>query len=887
MSQYPPIRPWAGLSAIDREDEPGVLYEDERQQWLRQHLHVAPRTTKKIGNKSLPLFADRGPSMAENLRGIAERGAARRNGTAVSKNDVSTKPLPPIPKGALQPASTVGQEDIFQGSGSDINNMSIHYVLNRSRMQGNQAETPFSQPEPSQPATKAGQKADVAGPVYSSEKMKLNLLLKECKQRGYDNETPSIQPRGSEPALPPIVPPVSDDHYNAQASDTNQSSTDRRLALAALCYDPVYGALDYHDLSRASLSCVPVPETSYAQPNSNPHRHGHSPTSWYEASPTSNKFIPDAQVEVAPSATAETEINQENQFTKVQHPTVEELIALINREKENCRLANENHNLGSPSSAYRLAPPNSASTDIFYEDQNTGSDSQIPDFVIRNAESPPFASLGTIRNLTPTTPVGSPPPSHAQSPCPEGCCYWSEDEFDLESIASSDMPPQESPVLPSSSPLFSPLEECYIQDSEISSESQTSVTVASGHQLDWDNTTPDSPLLGSPPSPKSRPSDLRAYPYSDVPRVGISPSHNIPYDPRLTTVAFRPDYMSSPTSYPNWLQPTDMNNVDQSLIPRHLNVTKKNPAFTMNVPIHNVSQHQTAVHVPGSSNGGHSCAASVVSNESNINNPSSNSTLSRTSRSPDASSSEGSEGSRGTKRKRFTKNLFGKKGYLEDNEVSRERKFKFIKGAIEKGHSTIGSIKGMIWDENRALINPSKPSIVTDNTAPITLSTDVQSILYAEIENMITHAANEFLMKEYYDGHLSASSLNRVKRRWERMNMPGVPEFHFDQTTQYKLIIANREHLKFGEASNGLRPYTVLRNWKKICKNMSIRTFVAPDSVIKKHIHDILDLLEILNADECHIELIMALDTHVRGELKKHEVMQHYRDTQNSGNSRS
>ncbi|KAJ5812784.1 hypothetical protein N7447_009807 [Penicillium robsamsonii] len=885
MSQYPPIRPWAALSAIDLEDEPGILYEDERQQWLRQHPHVAPRTAKKIGNKSLRPFADGGPSMAKNLRGIAERGAARRNGTAVNKNDVSTKPLPPIPQEAPQPASTAGQKNVFQGSGSDINKMSIHYVLNRSEMQRNQAETPFSQRGPSQPVTEAGQKAGVDGPAYSSEKMKLNLLFKECKQQGYDDKTPSIQPRGSELALPLTVP-FSDDCYNAQVSDINQSFADRRLALAALCHDPVY-------------------EAPYAQPNSSPHRHGHSQSSWYEASPTGSEFTPDSQVAVTPSANPVPGINQENQFTEVQRPTIEELITLINREKENCRLAHGNHNPGSPSSAYHLDPPNSAFTNIFYADPNTGSDFPTPDFVIRNAQSPPFASPGTIRELTPTTPVGFPSLSHAQSPCPKGCCYWSEDEFDLESSASSklqfdqersasDTPPQESPVLPSSSPLFPSLEECYIRDSEIPSESEIGTTIASVHQLDWDNTAPDSPLLDSPPSPiratplpERRPSNLRACSYADVSRVGISPSPNIPHDPRLTTVTFRPDCMSSPTSYTNWLRPTDMNNVDQSLVPRQLNVTKKNPAFTMNVPIQNVSQHQTVVHVSGSSNGRYSHAASVVSNESNINNLSSNSTVSRTSQSPDASSSGGSEDSRGTKRKRFTKNLFGKKGYLGDNQFSRERRFKFIKGAIEKGHSTIGSIKGMILDENRALINPSKPSIVTDNTAPITLNTNVQSILYAEIENTITHAANEFLMKEYYDGHLSVSSLNRVKRRWERKNMPGVPEFHFDQTTQYKLISANREHLKFGKATNGLRPYAVLRNWKKICKNMSIRTFVAPDSVIKKHIHDILDLLEILNADECHIELIIALDAHVRGELKKHEVMQHYRDTQNSRNSRS
>lgn len=88
MSQYPPIRPWATLNAIDQDHKSEILDEDERQQWFQQHPHVDLHIAKRIGNKSQRAFAERGPSMAEGLRGIAERGAARRNGTAVNKNDV-------------------------------------------------------------------------------------------------------------------------------------------------------------------------------------------------------------------------------------------------------------------------------------------------------------------------------------------------------------------------------------------------------------------------------------------------------------------------------------------------------------------------------------------------------------------------------------------------------------------------------------------------------------------------------------------------------------------------------------------------------------------------------------------------------------------------------
>jgi hypothetical protein len=31
-------------------------------------------------------------------------------------------------------------------------------------------------------------------------------------------------------------------------------------------------------------------------------------------------------------------------------------------------------------------------------------------------------------------------------------------------------------------------------------------------------------------------------------------------------------------------------------------------------------------------------------------------------------------------------------------------------------------------------------------------------------------------MKEYYAGHLSSSSLDKLKNRWQKKHMPGVPD---------------------------------------------------------------------------------------------------------------
>ena len=88
MSLYPPSRLWAALSGIDQDHESGILYADERQQWARQHPYVVPHNANTTVKMIQPTSADRGPSMAEGFRSIAERGAARRNGTAMNNNDM-------------------------------------------------------------------------------------------------------------------------------------------------------------------------------------------------------------------------------------------------------------------------------------------------------------------------------------------------------------------------------------------------------------------------------------------------------------------------------------------------------------------------------------------------------------------------------------------------------------------------------------------------------------------------------------------------------------------------------------------------------------------------------------------------------------------------------
>jgi hypothetical protein len=54
-----------------------------------------------------------------------------------------------------------------------------------------------------------------------------------------------------------------------------------------------------------------------------------------------------------------------------------------------------------------------------------------------------------------------------------------------------------------------------------------------------------------------------------------------------------------------------------------------------------------------------------------------------------------------------------------------------------------------------------------------------------------THAANEFLMKEYYAGHLSSSSLDKLKNRWQKKHnlvLRGLVETEFRDSRHVLLL---------------------------------------------------------------------------------------------------
>ena len=144
----------------------------------------------------------------------------------------------------------------------------------------------------------------------------------------------------------------------------------------------------------------------------------------------------------------------------------------------------------------------------------------------------------------------------------------------------------------------------------------------------------------------------------------------------------------------------------------------------------------------------------------------------------------------------------------------------------------------------------SEEQVLPPQTFPISLDPSYQSRLIADLELMIVISANRFLVRQARTGRITSSSIAQVRRGWEANNRAQVVEYQFDQTTQLGLIITNLATVKFcGEVAMDLVALNAaLYAWRSMAREMSIRTFCAGDSVIRKWLNDVPRIFDMLGA---------------------------------------
>ncbi|PLB51054.1 hypothetical protein P170DRAFT_464063 [Aspergillus steynii IBT 23096] len=239
------------------------------------------------------------------------------------------------------------------------------------------------------------------------------------------------------------------------------------------------------------------------------------------------------------------------------------------------------------------------------------------------------------------------------------------------------------------------------------------------------------------------------------------------------------------------------------------------------------------------------------------------------------------------------KRLFGENGWLGNtpdmrclsNEKHMSKTFinlgKKIKHQVEEFAEDMAKVYPIPFARG-----PRPFRMLPGTTIPISLNPPMQAKMYSELEVMICVTANDFLFEQHGRGRVSEESIRKVTSFWESKNRPHVVEFQFDQATQRRLILSNIRTLQFnGESStNPILLHSNLRNWKAIVQEMSVRTFCAPDSAIRKHMHDIDKLLGMLGAPTVTLLAFQELQMKTLAMMKKN-LEERYSDEKGKGRS--
>ncbi|KIN01439.1 hypothetical protein OIDMADRAFT_80996, partial [Oidiodendron maius Zn] len=134
----------------------------------------------------------------------------------------------------------------------------------------------------------------------------------------------------------------------------------------------------------------------------------------------------------------------------------------------------------------------------------------------------------------------------------------------------------------------------------------------------------------------------------------------------------------------------------------------------------------------------------------------------------------------------------------------------------------------------------------------ISLPPPEQARIYMEVELMLVHTANNFLMGQFSQGRIDVDSIKKTVDSWKSKGRPLVIEFMYDQATQRELVIANQNNFRFHGPTAGseVRIRSMLYNWKQVASLLSIRTFCSADTLITKLLFDTEQVLELLGAAE-------------------------------------
>lgn len=221
------------------------------------------------------------------------------------------------------------------------------------------------------------------------------------------------------------------------------------------------------------------------------------------------------------------------------------------------------------------------------------------------------------------------------------------------------------------------------------------------------------------------------------------------------------------------------------------------------------------------------------------------------------------------------KKLFGDGGLLgwsasatseaPDPRYKRSGLSSFTRKVKDKAHDLKRDVQERMPGVNLSRQN----STASIGTFPISLSPYAQGDFYMQLELLLNVETNRFLMKQLQFGHISVESVKQIVNTWAHKGRPQVIGFRYDLATQRDLVELNMETLGFNGVSglDRVRLISILTTWKTLAREISIRTFCQPDSVVKKHLHDAEKVLELIDAEAESMTAFQDVRARVLGEI--------------------
>ncbi len=222
------------------------------------------------------------------------------------------------------------------------------------------------------------------------------------------------------------------------------------------------------------------------------------------------------------------------------------------------------------------------------------------------------------------------------------------------------------------------------------------------------------------------------------------------------------------------------------------------------------------------------------------------------------------------------KTLIGDNGWLEKTskkavqpKTSPARRANFFESLVKKAKGMVEKGEAISQGNSR---EPDKARL--SRTLAISLTSREQSLIYCELEFILTTALNGYLTYQFNSGRLDPQKLHKIEEAWKQKGRPRVQSFRYDLETQLDLLRLHVNDFRFyGRTAAGPAGIIGIIDMMRVnARVIRIRTFCQPDTVIAKQILDSECLFDLLGCPEALWTILQNIKGFFRGILKREDM---------------